>query len=170
MYHKFRSNIVRNGDLLAWRNDGSILGNAISYWTKGIYTHVGMVWTLHNRAYVLDAYFKGGVRLRYLGDNLPVDIIRTNIKWSKELEDDALSKLGRSYNYIGAAMLGFDITPNYDSEVCSLYAASILAKGGIKIPRDKSITLTPQKLVDKVCELTGSEIKTIHGMKGLKYD
>jgi hypothetical protein len=170
MYNKFRSNIIRNGDLLAWRNDGSVLGNAISYWTKGIYTHVGIVWTLHNRAYVLDAYFKGGVRLRYLGDNLPVDVIHTKIKWTKDLEDGALSKLGRSYNYLGAAMLGFDITPNYDSEVCSLYAASILNKGGMNIPKDKSITLTPQKLVDKVCELSNSEIKTIKNLKGLQYE
>jgi hypothetical protein len=170
MYHKFRSNNLANGDLLAWKNDGTLLANAISYWTRGIYTHVGIVWTLHNRAYVLDAYHRGGVRLRYLGDDLPVNLIKTNIKWTKELEDDALSKLGRSYNYLGAAMLGFDITPNYDSEVCSLYAASILRKGGLNIPKDKSITLTPQKLVDKVCELTSSEIKTINNLKGLKYE
>jgi len=170
MYNKFRSNIVKPGDLLAWRNDGSILGNAISYWTRGIYTHVGIVWTLHNRPYVIDAYFKGGVRLRYLGDNLPVDIVHTNIKWTKELEDDALSKLGRSYHYLGAAMLGLDITPNYDSEVCSLYAASILTKGGIDIPKCKSVTLTPQKLVEKVCEIKNVEIKTIKTLKGIQYE
>lgn len=158
---------LRNGDLLAWRNDGTFLGNAISFVTKGIYTHVGMVWTLHNRAYVLDAYFKGGVRLRYLGDNLPVDVIHTNIKWSSKLEDEALSKLGRSYHYLGAAMLGFDITPNYDAEVCSLYAASILRKGGLDVPK---IPLNPQKLVDKVCELRQTEIRTIKIIKGLSYD
>ena len=168
--YKITSNNISNGDLLAWKNDGTVLGNVISYWTKGIYTHVGIAWTLHNRAYVLDAYHRGGVRLRYLGDNLPVDIIKTNIKWTKEIEDYALSKLGRSYNYLGAAMLGFDISPNYDAEVCSLYAASILKKGGIDISKDKKICITPQKLVDKICELKTIEIKTINTLKGLKYE
>lgn len=170
MYNKFRSNIIRNGDLLAWKNDGTVLGNLVSYITKGVYTHVGIAWTLHNRAYVLDAFWKGGVRLRALEDNLPVDIIHTKIKWNSEIEDSAMSKLGRSYNYLNAALLGFDITPNYDSEVCSLYAASTLRKGGINIPRDKTVTLTPQRLVEKVCELTNAEIKTIKNIKGLKYD
>lgn len=168
MYYKLRSGIkIYSGDLLAWRNDGTVLGNVISYLTRGTYTHVGIAWTLHNRAYVLDAYHKGGVRLRYLGDSLPVDHIRTNIKWTKSLEDEALSKLGRSYNYISAAMLGFDITPNYDAEVCSIYAASILRKGGIDIPK---IALTPQKLVDIICEKNNSKITTINNLKGLKYD
>ena len=170
MYNKFRSNIIHNGDLLAWKNDGTIVGNLVAYMTKGTYTHVGLAWTLHNRAYVLDAFWKGGVRLRYLGDNLPVDIIHTNIKWNKELEDDALSKLGRSYNFAAAAMLGMDITPNYDSEVCSLYAAAILRKGGISLPRDKSVTLTPQKLVEKICDIKNTQPKTINNLKGLKYE
>lgn len=170
MYSKFLSNTIHSGDLLAWKNDGTVLGNIVSYVTKGIYTHVGLAWTLHNRAYVLDAFWKGGVRLRYLGDNCPVDIIHTKIKWTKELEDDALSKLGKSYNYINAAMLGFDVTPNYDSEVCSLYASSILRKAGIQIPKDKSLTLTPQKLVDTVCELKKTDIKTVNILKGLKYE
>jgi len=170
LYNKFRSNIIHNGDILAWKNDGTMLANLVSYVTRGIYTHIGIAWTLHNRAYVLDAYWKGGVRLRYLGDNLPVDIIHTNIKWTKKLEDDALSKLGRSYNYIGAALLGVDITPNYDSEVCSLYAASILRNGGIDIPRQKGFTLTPQKVVEAVCEMKNTQIKTINNLRGLQYE
>lgn len=163
----FKTASIKNGDLLAWKNDGTVLGNLVSYMTKGIYTHVGLAWTLHNRAYVLDAYWKGGVRLRYLGDDLPVDIIHTNIKWTKELEDDALSRLGRSYNYVGAAMLGFDITPNYDSEVCSVYAASILRKGGMDLPK---VALTPQKLVDIIANIKSSEPKSITQLKGLKYE
>lgn len=170
MYNKFRSNVIKNGDLLAWKNDGSMLGNLVSYMTRGVYTHVGIAWTLHNRAYVIDAYHKGGVRLRYLGDNLPVDIIHTQIKWTKQLEDDALSKLGRSYHYLGAAMLGFDITPSFDSEVCSLYAASILRKGGLDIPKDKKIALTPQRLIDILLDMKQTETKTINKMKGLQYE
>lgn len=162
--------MIKNGDLLAWKNDGSMLGNLVSYVTRGVYTHVGIAWTLHNRAYVIDAYHRGGVRLRYLGDNLPVDIIHTEIKWTKQLEDDALSKLGRSYHYLGAAMLGFDITPAYDSEVCSLYAASILRKGGLEIPKDKKIAITPQRLVDILLDMKKTETKTINQMKGLQYE
>lgn len=167
MYNKFRPNKVKNGDLLAWKNDGTFLANVISYMTKGIYTHVGIAWTLHNRVYVLDAYHKGGVRLRYLGDDLPVDLIKTDIKWSSQLEDDALSKLGRSYNYIGAAMLGVNVTPSYDADVCSLYAANIIRKGGIEIPK---IALTPQKLVDIICEHKKSTPVTITKLKGVIYE
>jgi hypothetical protein len=67
-------------------------------------------------------------------------------------------------------MLGMDITPNYDSEVCSLYAAAILRKGGISLPRDKSVTLTPQKLVEKICDIKNTQPKTINNLKGLKYE
>lgn len=167
MYSKFCPNKIKNGYLLAWKNDGTFLANMISYMTSGVYTHVGIAWTLHNRAYVLDAYHKGGVRLRYLGDDLPVDIIKTDIKWTNDLEDDALSKLGRSYNYIGAAMLGFNLTPSYDADVCSLYAASILRKGGVDIPK---VALTPQKLVDIICASKNTQPVSITNLKGLKYD
>ena len=168
MHNQFCPNIIKDGDLLAWRNDGSMLGNLVSYVTKGVYTHVGIAWSIHNRAYVIDAFWKGGVRLRYLGDNLPVDIIHTNVKWTEEIGDFAFSKMGRSYNYVGAAMLGLDITPNYDSEVCSLYAASILKMGGV-LPKGKGC-LTPQKLVDKVSLITGMDPVTINKLEGLQYE
>lgn len=164
-----QTNTVRleKGDLLAWKNDGSFVGNMVSYLTGGDYTHVGIVWTLHGRAYVIDAYWRGGVRLRSLPDNLPVDHISTKIRWTDTLEDFALSKLGREYHYVGAAMLGFDINPSYDAHVCSTYAANILIRGGMDIPK---VSLSPQSLVEVVSKLRNEKIHTIKEMKGLDYE
>jgi hypothetical protein len=160
--------IIKNGDLLAWKNDGSWVSHMVAFLTGGKYTHVGIAWCLHNRPYVLDAYWKGGVRLTALSDQLPVDHIPTRIKWNTHLEDYALSKLGRSYHYLGALMLGFDITPNYDADVCSIYAADVLRKGGVDIP--SKVPLTPQKLVDLTCVLCDTPTYTITNLKGINYE
>lgn len=164
---KLQSVSLKSGDLLAWKNDGTWMSHLVQAVTGGEYTHVGLCWILHNRPYVLDAYWKGGVRLRSL-EELPFDHIPTNISWTNELEDEALSRLGREYHLWSAAMLGFEMAPKFDAHVCSLYAAAILRKGGLDIP--KGIPLTPQRLIDILYEINKVEPYTVNELKGLEYE
>jgi len=136
--------------------------------THGEYTHVGIAWVHHSRPYVIDAYWKGGVRLRALSTNLPCDHIPLNLDWNSEIEDVTFSKLGNDYHYLGAAMVGFNIVPNYDAHVCSIFAAQIIRKGGISIPED--IALTPQRLVNIMTKVKDISPRTISELNGVYYE
>jgi hypothetical protein len=138
---------IKNGDILAWGVDKGPISFLIAALTGGYYTHVGVAWVLRGRVYNIEAFYNGGVRIKALAECDPADVFSTGVDWTPELEDAALERLGRKYHYKTALKIAARLPLKvYDAEICSMFAAHLLRRGGLMIP-DK-VVYTPQMLVD----------------------
>lgn len=115
---------IKTGDLLAWRGRGSISW-LIRHITGGVHTHVGIAWWLHGRLFILEAKEGVGVQIRAASAALSFDWLQLDLAWSFEVEEFALSKLGKPYSYVDALQAGLGFPLNQDGYICSEYAAEL---------------------------------------------
>lgn len=105
------------------------------------YSHVGMVLTLGQRVFLLEASAKGGVRMVPLSRRQPDLIVRMGLPWTLEAEDYAMENLGRPYGLWEAIRAGAgvrELTSN-DKFICTEYVAGIAAELGYSFPRTKQL-------------------------------
>ena len=151
-YSSIRSQ-VKSGDVFAWAGNG-IINDIIKYVEHGLYTHVGIAWVYSGRVFILQAtglpdlgaqYGVGLVAASETKSYGKCSYFNINTIWTPELENNALSYLGKPYSYLTAIKVGLSFTPNPNSEICSVYVAQILNNSGFNL---SSKGMTPQLLVD----------------------
>eukprot|EP01037_Dinobryon_pediforme_P018398 gene18398-18667_t len=156
---------VRSGDVLAFRGEGFI-SEIIQHVEGGIYSHVAIAYREADSSLsVLEAReFVGVHKIPAAGylEKFKVDLVRTDVNWTFELETYALQLLGHPYSYIAAVEVGLDLTPPAGALVCSLYDRDILQKAGFSFPRRG---MHPQALVDDLLD-AGKSISRIASFYG----
>ena len=150
--------LISSGDLLAW-SDCDLVARAIRLWTQSTWDHVGIAWRFRDRLFVLEATLSG-VGLRALSLATPFDWIATSAKWTDDVEAFALAQLGRPYDVYDAIRVGLGVKPSSAGEICSLYAAEVIAATGATSFLRKG--LTPQALVATML-YRGCELRRVTG-------
>ncbi len=145
-YEDARSKI-RSGDLLAWSGN-SWFSKLIKWWTKSKFSHVGIAWKANGRLFVIEAMDFKGVRIFPCSKLKPFYWIKTNVKWTFPLAEEAFKLVGDDYSKWGCVRAAFGLSPRKDDNwQCAEFSAHILRKAGFSI--DGKLE-TPAKLVHEM--------------------
>lgn len=135
---------IKSGDLLAfshfgWKtwHDWKIQG--VRMFTRSEYSHVGIAWVVGERVFCLEAVMPL-VRIYPLDKLGEFYWIPTNVNWTKEIEDVALSIVGQEYSQWQAIQSFFDAPTKDHLWQCCEYAMEILYLAGIDIDSPKTPT------------------------------
>ena len=158
LYSEFR-NQIKSGDVLAWTHNGLKSWKDFEVWIvrlgqRSEYTHVAIAWVIGGRVFLLEAA-GGAVRIFPLSRDLPCYHIGTNVTWTKEVEEYALSKIGEKYSKWEAIKGLFGLTTNDDQWQCSEFAREVLKKAGM----DLDCIATPSAVVGKLLDNNHTLIK-----------
>lgn len=130
---------IKSGDVLAWTNrkwgswyDFQI--QMVRVGTQSEYCHVGVACIIGGRVFILESV-GSGVRMFPLSLEVPFFWIPTNMKWTEEVLELALSKMGQKYSRLdGIKSLWQKIKPGTDEQwQCAEYVRFILQNAGINI-------------------------------------
>ena len=157
-YEEFR-NEIKSGDVLAWTHVGFKSWKdfelmMVRLGQRSEYTHVGVAWVVAGRVFILEAVGTG-IRIFPLSKELPFFHIASNIEWSTDVEEFALSKLGEEYSKWEAFLGLFGKTSRDDKWQCSEYVREILKKAG----KDLDCEATPSAVVNAMLDQGGSLLK-----------
>ena len=141
--------LIKSGDLLAWTHKPwsslyDLKIQLVRFFTRSEYSHVAIAWVIGERVFVIEAVIPL-IRiypLSKLGNFywLPMDV-----KWNKETEALALSKIGERYSTFDAIKAYFTKL-EYDSRwECAEFVAKVLEYEGI----DLGTEYIPSLIVEK---------------------
>jgi hypothetical protein len=141
-------NEIKSGDVLAWTHNG------IKSWKdfeiflvrlgqRSEYTHVGIAWVIAGRVFILEAV-SSGIRIFPLSREIPCFHLKTDIKWTEEVEEFALAKVGEKYSKWEALLGLFGKTTVDDKWQCSEFVIEILKLAGNNLDCDA----TPSEVVN----------------------
>ena len=147
-------NELKNGDILAWtpnglKGTGDLIPYIIKYATGSDFYHVGQVWRVGERIFVVEA-MPPLVRIYPLSRKPSFFHIPMNVQWNEEKENGLLSSVGDDYSLIKAMLTIFKKPTIDNSWQCALkvgqwfevyeniklsdtYTPSDLVKNAIKI-------------------------------------
>lgn len=140
IYTNHRSRI-RSGDLLAWSANKvssfkDLQVQAIRVFDRTEYTHVGIAWVVADRVFVIEAVTPY-VRIVPLSNELPCYHVKTNIIWSAELENYALSFVGNEayrYSKFEAIRAFFGLSAKSNSKIeCAEYVQMVYDKAQLHL-------------------------------------
>lgn len=140
-----------SGDLLAWSHRGfssfyDLQIQAVRFFTRSEYCHVGLTWQIAERVFVLEAV-SAGVRIFPLSRLRPFFWLPIGVRWDDDLEAFALSKVGARYSKWQAVLAGLGILKSGQDEIwqCAEYVQAVYREAGIAWV--KGIQPTPSNLV-----------------------
>jgi hypothetical protein len=125
---------LKSGDLAFYSSHNGIGDKLIKWWTKSKYSHVGVIWVVAGRIFLLEASAFGGVRMVPLSLRLPDLVVSMNLDWNDAAETQAMSNMMKPYSFIDAIRAGLGEKYKENGWICTEYAASIVAKCGYKFP------------------------------------
>lgn len=163
-YQEIR-NKIRSGDLLAfshgsWNSWSNIKTNFIRLFTRSTYSHVGIVWKINGRLFILEAV-KPKLRIYPLSLSGDFYHIPMNAKWLKSTEEYALSKIGTEYSELTAIRAFFSPLEDENVEQCAAYVREILEKDGIdlgQMSRPDTVVLAALNLGKKLTYIENDTI------------
>lgn len=150
IYDNIRTHI-KSGDIVAWSHTG--LSSKYDFemflvrlFTRSEYVHVGVVWKIAGRIFVLEST-TSGIRIFPLSKLTPFYLLNNKYKWNKTIEEYALSKLGQEYSKFEAIKGFLDLVkPGEDNKwQCAEYTLWLLEKMSNKKIDIKS---TPSAIVE----------------------
>lgn len=133
LYSEIRDTL-KSGDLVFFSKHNGLGDKIIKIWSKSRYSHVGVLWCVAGRVFLLEASAFGGVRMVPLSLRMPDVIVRMNLDWNAEAETQAMSHMMEKYSFIDAIRAGLGENYNQKGWICTEYAASITEKGGFAFP------------------------------------
>ena len=95
-YSEIRDSL-KSGDLVFYSSHNGIGDKIIKWWTKSEYSHVGVIWAVAGRVFLLEASAFGGVRLVPLSRRMPDVIVPMGLNWTSEAETFAMKHLMEKY-------------------------------------------------------------------------
>lgn len=161
-YKDVRSDI-KSGDILAWTHRGfgswyAIKIQAVRFFTRSEYSHVGVAWVVGGRVLVIEAVTPLAriFPLSKLGDFYR---LTPEINWTTEVETFALSHVGQKYSQWQAVKAFFGLT----SEADGLAQCAELVRGILRASGDPAdVDATPSEVVNYLLE-NGKTLTLIRG-------
>lgn len=148
-YQAVRS-LLHDGDI-AFFNHKKVGDVIIKWWEKVVnkndrpegdqYSHVGTVMTMGQRVFLLEASFRGGVRMVPLSLRQPNMIMSMGLTWNQQAEDFAMNNLGMKYGLWEAVKAGMGLREETGDNkfICTEYVAGITKLLGYKLPSVKQL-------------------------------
>jgi hypothetical protein len=144
---------LQDGDIVFFSSHNGIGDKIIKWWQWLIgkseeeragskYSHVGTVMTMGGRVFLLEASFKGGVRMVPMSLRQPDLIVSMNLTWTQEAEDYAMGCLGLGYDLWAAMDAGAGGREDGDGDnrfICTEYVANITDRLGYYLPKTKQL-------------------------------
>ena len=142
--------LVSEGDLIAVSRNG-FFSRIIRRWTKETYSHVAIVYKIHNGHVTVAEAFEGkGVRLLSIDKLLPAQVFYIDGELTAEARNFINSKLGQGYSWFDCVRAAMGWRPKSDEKwQCAEFANAVLRKDGLCVD-EKAIT--PGKLVKEVLQ------------------
>jgi len=135
---------IKSGDLIAFQSN-SWLGKIVRAWTGSSYSHIGVAWVVSGRVFVLEAMDGIGVRIMPLSNRLPFYVIKSGVKWTKDREKFALSKVGQPYSYLDAIRGGFGLYPSGNGWQCVEYVSQVTGLIPVRYDPESIVNLVLEK-------------------------
>ncbi len=132
-------NTLKSGDLVFYSSHNGIGDKLIKWWSKSKYSHVGVVWVVAGRVFLLEASAFGGVRLVPLSKRMPDLIVRMNLEWNAAAEQQAMEHMMDKYSFYDALLAGLHKKYKSSNWICTEYAASIVEKCGYSFPKSAQL-------------------------------
>lgn len=126
--------LIKDGDILFYANDGTFLSRLVAWWTQSEITHVGMAYRLGQRVFVLEAYPGVGIRMVPLSLRVPVKIKQMGFTWTDLAEDVAMADMMKPYSKWEAVLAGlrFRTQSSNGAYICTEYVAKICSALGFE--------------------------------------
>lgn len=154
---------IRSGDLLAWSHErwGSWYDfkvQMVRVFTRSVYCHVGIAWSVGGRMFVLEAV-SAGVRIFPLSRLLPFYWVPLHSSWEDEVEAWALRQVGEPYSQWQAVLAGLQLLKAGEDAIwqCAEYAAEVARRAGVELGKD----VTPQAVMLAAQRLPGSTTRFV---------
>lgn len=153
-YDKARGRL-RSGDLVTWSGRGikswhDVEVAAVRFFTRSEYSHVGVLWRIAGRVFVLDAV-STGVRIFPLSRLLPCFWLRMGKPFTKAAEAFALKTVGQPYSRWEAIKAFFGRSNPQDGIwQCAEHTLGLLKANGIEL----NCRATPSAVVAAAQEWT----------------
>jgi hypothetical protein len=130
--------LINDGDILLYGNDGTLISRVISWWTKSEFTHVGMAYRLGQRIFVIEAYPGQGVRMEPLSLRIPKKVKRMGFVWTDLADGIAMNDMMKPYSKWEASLagLGFRTKDSNGRYICTKYVAEICKALGFEFECD----------------------------------
>ena len=138
---------MQTGDILFFESDGSILNWIVSKWTKSEYIHVGMVFKIARRVFILEALPFKGVRMIPLSTRLPFVFCPMKLDWNPLASDVAFKNVGKKYSFFDLIRVAFNKRPNNSGFICTEYLREIYKQLDVDI---SEWDLTPKSLFERL--------------------
>lgn len=149
---------IKSGDVIAWTHKSfasfyDLQVQAVRFFTRSEYSHVGIAYVLNGRVFVLEAV-SSGVRMVPLSKYQPFFWIPVASHFDEVTEEAAFEKLGEPYSKIEAIKAFFTKLSVGSNGVweCAEYVQYVLLKAGIFV----DCKSTPSEVVAWLQETYGS--------------
>lgn len=135
----------RDGDVAFFSHHKQIGDTIIQSWQKinhgedpdgaHIFSHVGTVFNLGKRTFLLEAALKGGTRMVPLSSRQPDMVASMNLTWTQEAEDFAMENIGFSYGFWESIWAGLGLRESENKQyICTEFVKKISEKMGYHFP------------------------------------
>lgn len=153
---------IKSGELLAWSHRGwktwhCIQIQMVRFFTQSEYSHVGIAWVVGGRVLVLEAV-QPKVRIYPLSSLGDFYLLRGFIPWSNDIEEIALSQVGKEYSKIEAIASFFNKSINTKWQ-CAKYVQHIAECAGRKLFGRATPSSVVQNALMSGCEIEYIENK-----------
>lgn len=132
---------IKSGDLIACKGN-SLMDKIIKWWTKSVYSHVGIAWVHAGRIFIIDSTSSNGVSLTPLSMSESFDLVSSG-NWTTDEPTwiRAFDQLGKPYSWLDVFRAAFHrLTQSTKSFQCAEYVAFVLGWGRLN-------TGTPEEIV-----------------------
>ncbi len=150
--------LLRSGDIVAfsggsWKSWSDIQSSIVRIFTMSEYSHVGIVWVVGERVFVLEAV-KPKLRIFPLSNYKEFYFISMDVPWSLETETYALKHIGEKYSQLKAIRAFFEPLEPGTVQQCAAYVREVLKKEGVYL----GDTATPDKIILQALRRYNAEI------------
>lgn len=130
---------LKTGDIVLYSSHNGIGDRLIKWWSKSPYSHVGMVYRLGKRIFLLEAAAMGGVRLVPMSLRIPDLAVSMKAEWNEAASDASFENMMKPYSFIDAIRAGFGLRYKYKGYICTEYVALIAKAYGYHFLEDAQL-------------------------------
>ena len=145
-YQDIRTNLS-SGDLAFYTKTSGLGGFLVQVGTNSKYNHVGLIWVISGRVFLLEATLKDGVRMVPLSLEKPDVIVKMDVSWNNTAEELALSHIMDPYSLLDAIKAWAHARSSSKGWICTEYVAAILKECGYNLPE---VAQTPEHFIDEL--------------------
>jgi len=120
-----KRDLFSTGDIVLFSDD-SFIGKLIRKFTGETFSHMGLVWAIEQRVFIIEAFDGNGVLVRPLSQRVPFYHLKTAYNFTIDQEEFMLSKVGSNYSYLDAILSGLGFkTKKDDNYQCAEFVSLV---------------------------------------------